>query len=198
MIIVLTMRLSLIVLIALLCIPMTAFAENDSAAMGPYIVHFDLGVPKSSYILNISEPIEHESKAGNLSTIYKLDITNKTESLKTARIQLTYFDDPQSIPTAEDIKSQILYEINTLILYILNNPDDLNSVFADTCQIDGTTGAVGHGKFQHKAVAINDSYLAVYYPLLDPEHLKCEIMSTYPWNDGTLHLLNTIHVEKAD
>jgi hypothetical protein len=198
MIIALTMRMSLIVLLALLCTPMAAFAENDSAVMGPYIIHFDLDIPKSGYTINISEPIEHESKVGNLSTIYKLDITNKTESIKTARIQLTYYDDPQSIPTADYIKSQILYEINTLILYILNNPNDLNSVFADTCQIDGTTGAVGHGKFQHKAVAINDSYLAVYYPLFDAEHLKCEIMSTYPWNDGTLNLLNTIHVEKAD
>lgn len=197
MLIGLIMRIFALASIALLLIPISALAENDSAIMGPYKVDFDLGVPRSAYTTDIKEPIEHEDRGGNLSTIYTLDITNKTESSKTARIKLTYYDEPQPVPTADDLKSEILFWINTLILYVLNNPDDLESVTADTRQIDGTTGAVGSGRTQYNDIKIDNSYLAIYYPLFDAEHLKCEIMSSYSWDEGTEDLLETIHIEKV-
>lgn len=42
-----------------------------------------------------------------------------------------------------------------------------------------------------------DAYAARYMSAFDPKHTGVDILSTYPWNGGTLQLLKTIHVEKS-
>jgi hypothetical protein len=39
-------------------------------------------------------------------------------------------------------------------------------------------------------------YTAQYHPLFDPKRLNVTIVSNYPWDEGTLPLLKTIHIEK--
>ncbi|NLI08246.1 MAG: hypothetical protein GX457_14315 [Thermotogaceae bacterium] len=41
-------------------------------------------------------------------------------------------------------------------------------------------------------------YFSLYYPVFDPEMLEIGIVSYIPWNEGTLQLLKTIHVEKIN
>lgn len=42
------------------------------------------------------------------------------------------------------------------------------------------------------------SYHILYGTAFDPSRVVVEIVSMYPWDEGTLQLLKTIHVEKIN
>jgi hypothetical protein len=41
-------------------------------------------------------------------------------------------------------------------------------------------------------------YYIMYHAEFDPGHVLVEIMSYYPWDEGTLQLLKMIHVERIN
>jgi hypothetical protein len=66
--------------------------------------------------------------------------------------------------------------------------------------IDNTSGAVASMDlvFDPNQIDHIESYHVLYYAVFDPSHVTIEIMSYYPWNEGTLQLLKTIHVQRLN
>ena len=62
-------------------------------------------------------------------------------------------------------------------------------------RIDGHDGAIGSGTLKEVGSGQEvDNYLVSYYP---SSTTKVTIISSYPWEEGTLQLLKTIHIEEA-
>jgi hypothetical protein len=59
--------------------------------------------------------------------------------------------------------------------------------------IDGSNGAIASGDFAGDKV-YNAMYNVKTGP--SPRHLVCSIFSDYPWEEGTLTLFKTLHIER--
>lgn len=182
------MRILAFFLAALLC-SVVATAVPDSAVMGPYKVSFDLGLPKDAYSISITEPKEKESLGGDITTEYKAKIQNNTGMTRFAYIYLYLNDKKQPIPTPEELAAAFRYGVSQD--YRDSNIDSAART------IDGLPGMAGSYDYTTSGVTIK-VFMAEYYTKIDEGRLYCIISSTYPWDEGTLQLLKTIHVEKAN
>ena len=82
-------------------------------------------------------------------------------------------------------------------LGLLDSDPRISGYQSDIRTIDGSSGAIASGTF----AATNDIYVTLYHAAYmlpsDPASTVVQIVSTYPWNGGTLQLLKTIHVEEV-
>ena len=58
--------------------------------------------------------------------------------------------------------------------------------------IDGVSGSITTAGPLDNGITI---YMAAYHPSFDPKRVNVTIISNYPWDEGTLKLLQTIHVK---
>ena len=96
------MKKVLLAVALMVLLSVLASAENDSVATGPYMVSFDLGIPKSAYNVSISPPKESESLSREKSVEYSLKITNETGLGRFAVIGITRYEQDKSLPTGSD------------------------------------------------------------------------------------------------
>lgn len=171
------MKILSIVLAALICLPISALAVPDSVVTGPYNVSFDLGF--SSYDI-VKDPIKNtETLEGNKYTVYSMTIYNGSyRDSGIAIIGITEFEEDQKFPTNEAAVKSFRTAYTG----------------AATRSIDGTTGIITSSKLDN-GITI---YLAIYHPTFDPKRLNASVISNYPWDEGTLSLLKTIHIEKLE
>lgn len=171
------MKLLSIVLVALICLPILASAVPEYVIAGPYNVSFDFGF--DSYNI-IEDPIKNtETLEGNKHTIYSMTIYNGSyRDSGIAIIGITEFEEDQKFPTND-----------AAVKTFRNAYTD-----ATTRSVDGTTGIITSTKLDNDITI----YLAIYHPTFDPKHLNATVISNYPWDEGTLQLLKTIHIEKID
>ena len=89
-----------------------------------------------------------------------------------------------------------LFKVDYPILCKLLNISGLDTydVQAAERNIDNTHGAIASGK-SRALIVVTDVYISKYYPSSTTDR---NIVSTYPWDEGTLSLLKTIHVEKIN
>jgi hypothetical protein len=73
----------------------------------------------------------------------------------------------------------------------------ISGLSSGTRTIDGASGAIASMTMRFDSDNVFDVYQATYQAPFDPAHTLVEIFSSYPWDEGTLQLLKTIHVEKA-
>ena len=173
------------ILLAFLSFLPDAFAEKDSVTTGPFKVSFDLGLPKDTYSVTVGDPKEQESLSGDKSTDYSIEIRNSTGLAGAIFIGFTDFQkDVIPTPTSEDLKAVLrsLIEANEIGFENIRSAERM---------IDGKQGAVASGKLSRNKIE-GAMYCATYYPSARTGVL---IMSMYPWDEGTLQLLRTIHVE---
>ena len=184
--------IAIIAFLALLIMP--CIAVPDSVTNGPYKVKFDLGLPHNVYNITVTDPIIKETLGGDEIIEYSVDIlVVQNESVQTARIGVKELESfPASVPASliGQTIEQSLKELDG------NNPSIFN-FRSDTRAIDGASGAITSGDFK----VANDVYTTVYHAMYlmpsDPTlSTLVEILSTLPWEEGTLSLLKTIHVEK--
>lgn len=178
------MRLIITIAFLVLSIMIPCIAEPDSITTGPYNVSFDLGIPKDAYTVEVAEPKEEESLAGNAYTTYDIQLRNKTPSSQWAVITLVSYDDKQKIPSQDDL----LKSTKLAVLQI----GDISNLNGAKRRIDGHDGAVAFGKVNALDM---ETYLAIYYP---SQTEKVLIGTMYPWDEGALQLLKTIHVKKIN
>ena len=88
-------------------------------------------------------------------------------------------------------------DIEMTLRSINANDPRVSGFQSSTRTIDGMNGAVASMTIKSAPEIFIDTFDAAYTPAIDPTHLMVELISTYPWNEGTLQLLKTIHVEKA-
>jgi hypothetical protein len=203
----------LFVLITLLT-SVVVTAVPDSVVTGPYKISFDLGNNRNeTYNVTVNAPKVTESLNGEGKTEYEITIQSvnmetinasginkstlshmdKNSALKklvftsgavhTAKIWVSEFKNAARVNTAdeeaEDLKS------------IDGSYQDFRVAKRD---IDGTYGAVAYAIVNIDSIPI-EAYHALYQPTFDPSHTLVEIASYYPWDEGTLSLLKTIHIE---
>ena len=178
-------------LVMLLSLSVLASAENDSVTTGPYKVSFDLGVPHGTYTVTISEPKSTESLSGDKSTDYNVEIRNNTGLTNFAFVGIYDHETIQPIPTSSDLENIIRNSfVDTQYAYNTYNVETANRV------IDNSNGAIGSADVDVSGFKLKE-YQAGYRPKFDPTHLYVIITSLMPWDEGTLQLLKTIHIEKV-
>jgi hypothetical protein len=190
------MKIISMILLALICLPVSALAENESVIMGPYNVSFDLAGAKNMISYHI-EPV-HESISEDLSSdytnTYYFSINISQPSVPKNRyknIDLSLITSNSTIPKYDELYYK--REIYNLLDGFTKEFD-----FAPRI-IDGSQGYVGSGCFSGSALYCLKSYAAIFNPPIDPDHVECRIFSSLvDWEEGTLQLLKTIHVEKIN
>ena len=120
---------------------------------------------------------------------YDINIRNNTGLFKSAAIILQHYEKDQIIPTIDE---QVLG-----IKYILLKRQDTSNVETTARTIDGVTGVAASDDLVYLGASIKQ-YSALYYPVFDSKRLSCLILSEYPWDEGSLQLLKTIHIEKIN
>ena len=115
-----------------------------------------------------------------------MTIINKTGLTRRATIILTSYETEQVIPTQDEFVQGAKYTALQL--------DDLYDIESAGRKIDGHDGAVVAGKMRSNGMEI-DTYSAMYFP---SSTTNAVIVSFYPWEQGTLQLLKTIHIEKMN
>jgi hypothetical protein len=175
----------LLLLLIALVLP-EANAVPESVVTGPYKVSFDLGLNSDEYVINVTAPEMSEALDGKKWTEYRVNLYVMTDDYRGAMIAIKNIEVPIPIYTAS-VWKQSLKE---------DDPRVLNFK-SDTRTIDGVSGAITSSTLRVNKETFVNTYRAVYQPLFDPTHTIIDVVSYYPWNEGTLQLLKTIHIEKA-
>lgn len=174
--------------VALFCLQAAALAAPDSVVTGPYKVSFDMGVPVTDYMATTSDPTTAESLSGDVSTDYKINIKNKIGMTKFAQVDLTYRPKGMTLPSESDL------------LLIANNAiqamPQATNVQTATRPIDGTYGGVASYDYRTDAGYFK-MYSLTYFPISEEGYIQVIITSAYPWENGTLQLFRTFHLEKT-
>ena len=166
-----TMRIRkyLILTFVLIILAFPTYAKPEGFVLGPYDVTFDMG--KVSPNLTVKEPIESETFSGASVTNYQADgYTNNT-----LIIAIGSFKEDAYFPMRDNLESQL---------------SGCSQVSISERKIDNHNALLGSGfdpkldEFVYSSGwwADNRTAVAVY--------------STYPWDEGTLRLLKTIHIER--
>jgi hypothetical protein len=175
--------IAIVALLALLIMP--CIAVSDSVTTGPYKISFDLGLPNEAYTVTVSDPKEKESLGGDKSINYVINIKNETGITRLASLTLEQMQ-IKTFMTADEMQSGLRS--------ILSDTAGLRNVEVAEREIDGKPGAIGSGDLDVSGLNIK-MYQASYYPFKDTLTF---ITSGYPWDEGTLSLLKTIHIEKIN
>lgn len=178
--------MKIIAIIALLALIVPCIAEPNSVTTGPYKITFDLRIPNNAYKVEIAEPETTESLSGDISTRYTVNLINKTGVLRRASIILTSHETEQVTPSQDELVQVQKYSLLQI--------DNLYNIDAAKRKIDGKNGAVGSATLRIPETGLNiDTYTAIYCP---SSTTVVNLYSSYPWDEGTLSLLKTIHVEE--
>ncbi len=168
-----------------LALVVTTIAEQENHVLGPYKVSFDLGIEdRVDWIL--SEPINSESLDGSLtftqySATMMADLTESEFYSELKRLGRTP-STGSAIIRIEQYNSTKDVSMNGTTM-LINSPISVSKRI-----IDGRNGTIG---------TVNDgrTYLAAWWV---ENNASAAISSSYPWNEGTLSLLKTIHFEKIN
>lgn len=167
----------MLVLAMLLAMPCVAVPEN--VTMGPYNVSFDLNLSNSTYDIEVMDPIQKESLGGDIEIKHTMKISDSKQLTK--KIELDIKENNNTVVlSGSDMASAIRSAMKS------TNYDNIQ---ASTRIIDGKDGAIGVGEI-HKIKV----YDASYYP---DENTIAMMVMTYPWEEGTLSFLKTLHIERA-
>ncbi|MDD1758784.1 MAG: hypothetical protein LUQ22_08645, partial [Methanotrichaceae archaeon] len=139
----------------------------------------DMGFKYSDYIVGANPPKETETLGGEKYTLNFVTIRNAS-SLEFASIMLTQYEREQAFPTPNTEAA-------------IDAARDITGTMIETeaRTINGVTGVAESYYKDGETV-----YYANYHPAFDPKRMNVSILSTFPWDDGTLSLLNTIQVQK--
>jgi hypothetical protein len=159
-----------------------SLAENESLIAGPYKISFDLNATHSA---NNTTETHSETFSGSRYDAYTIMLNNSNNF---AFITALHFAENLSNNMSKDDKG--VYFVEDFLLGF-----DCYNITMHERTIDNRSGVISVGVDSNG----NPMYAAQYRPMLDASCIKGEtevlIVSNYLWDDGTLSLLKTIHVE---
>jgi len=167
-----------------------ALAATENLVLGPYNVSFDMGIDD---LMNwvVSDPKTSESMDGSLTfTRYDASIADLTypqfvsESKKGNKPSSVFI----AITKFDSTNNKIVYDTRKLVEAALHGSTDIVIVERT---IDGQNGTVGNGVF----TGTGTMYVGCWW--IDNK-TEASITSYYPWDEGTLSLLKTIHIERIN
>jgi len=173
------MRLiAIIALLALLISP--CIAELNSVTTGPYKVSFDLGPKAENSTIEAKEGFDTEARDGTAYIQYDINIEGDTPH--TAFISISKWQ--------KELSSSALKNETTHQLKVNGNSD--SPIVTRT--IDGHEGLITEFDLAYNSYKPR-CYFAIW--LID-SYTAVKLASTYPWDEGTLQLLKTIHIEEIN
>jgi hypothetical protein len=160
-------------------------AEPDNVTTGSYNISFDLGLPKEAYAVSAVDPKRTESSEMKF-TDYTIYIRDNNRTTKLASIIINASSGaPIPILSPDEMR------IGLLLTFSNGNCRNIETYERD---IDGKRGAIASGELN--ASGLNTKiYQAMYHPFY---YAAVVITSSYPWDEGTQQLLNTIHIENMN
>ncbi len=180
------MKIISLLLAFFMYLSISGLAVPDSVILGSYNVSFDLGLPKEAYEINISEPKIKEDLSGHIRTEYKTELIDKTVEQRETTITIDTHEDKLLVPAQDKLVQQLEESIE--------EKSYASNIETAERKIDGRGGAVG----SWKGLSLYEDryyYAAIYYLT---SYTTVTITSSYPWEEGTLSLLKTIHVEEMN
>jgi hypothetical protein len=180
----------ILIFAALIVVSFAASATPDSVVTGPYKVSFDIGLTRDSYNVTVPDPQLSETLGGEKKTTYSVSILNRTGDYRYILISIIENEKKASIIPTGSIWEMALKSL-------IENRPGVSGFLSDTRTIDGMDGAVASMTMDIGSGIISEAFFAYYSAANDPTLVVVGIASTYPWDDGTLQLLKTIHVEKT-
>ncbi len=180
-----------IAIIAFLILLMTSSnAEPDSITTGPYKVTFDLGIPKEAYRVEIADPATRESSHN------ECDITLVKEHDPSLNHETGILCITLSSPKTEH---KIIYTQDLLVKLweddFSRSTNYYNTEVAGR-KIDGYEGIIARGTIRAIDGPDMDSYWGVYDSPIT--FVKLGSVHPFPWEEGIMRLIKTIHVEKIN
>lgn len=169
----------------------TVIAVPDSIITGPYNISFDLGLPDDTYVLLENDPVVEETLSGYNRTEYSIILANISDIYNFIKIYVI----SMGSKTPTQATSIMLEE--SLKKDYANDPSYFNFE-SGSRTIDNMPGAVASMESKSDSGQIKTVYVAAYLAPFDPRSTIVNILSLYPWNEGTLKLLKTIHIDKID
>jgi hypothetical protein len=170
----------IIAIIAFLALIMPCIAEPNNVTTGPFKVSFDLGPKAENSTIEAQEGIDTEARDGTAYIQYNINIEGDTPH--TALISVSKWQ--------KELSSDTLENETTRQLKVNGNSDSPIS----TRTIDGHEGLLTEFDIAHNSYSPR-CYFAVW--LID-SYTAVKLISTYPWDEGTLSMLKTIHIEKIN
>jgi hypothetical protein len=182
------MKIICMIIAALLFLAVFAAAVPDNVITGPYNVSFDLGLPNDVYNIDVKNSKSSETLGGEASKTYPFLVQIKNTTTHNSAMAYIYVvisvEKQAVVPSAQRV-SLNRKEIEAL---------GYLGVQGAARQIDEKDGVVCSG-FELVNGRTPITYFADYY-LSNSE--KVFIYSGIPWDEGTLSLLKTIHIEKIN
>ena len=156
-----------------------SLAKEESLIMGPYKVSFDLNTTQK-YSINNTIPVEYGETYGGIPyVVYRTIISAKNDS---AAIYVNYFANKMN--TNNDKTKSEIRDSSSSWFFDFDIYDRI---------IDGQSGVLGVGESDRLGGSVFD---AIYWSAFNTTgDTKVKITSFLPWENGTLSLLKTIHVE---
>ena len=171
-----------------------AIAEQENLMLGPYKVSFDMGIDDLMDWV-VHEPINSESMDGSLTyTQYIADVAILTEpqfvseskrlghvpDSNYAAIYVTHYNTTQNMSafgTKKDVEAALSNYIDRSVSERI---------------IDGRHGIIGYG------TSMGTSYTTYFALWWMDNNTDVLVSSHHPWDEGTLSLLKTIHIDKIN
>lgn len=177
------MRNYLILAFVLAALILSAAAKPESFALGQYRVSFDLNKTEK-HTISIAKPIFSATFDNILYTGYGAQVIQAEPPHHLITVVIMQYKSPINLGPADETTKRLL-----------SNNGGCREVATAERTIDGHQGYLtSSSKCQ------NDTQGFVAQYLLDGAKgsgkVECLIASTYPWDDGTWRLLETIHIEK--
>lgn len=180
----------IMILIVGFALIMPAFAGQENLVLGPYEVSFDMGIEDLTNWV-VSMPIFSESMDGSSSFIkYSANVDTLTESQFYS--ELKRLGRMPSTNTAfiniiqyNSTKDESLNGTKTMVESALSGH---TGITISKRTIDGQRGTIGSGTTSTGTIYVADWWVE--------NNTIASVISTYPWDEGTLQLIKTIHVEE--
>jgi len=182
-------------------------AEEQEVTTGPFKISFDLGIPRESYSVNTSAPkatyspvprgiwsylgndvYSFEQRYTTLEldhTTYKVNLSSNANAERLITITLKDFR-----------RDQVSYspsELASIAKSMMEQMPQVRDIQESGRMVRGLNGGMASGKIDIGDGFYEDIYLVIYIP---DARLEVSIVSTYPWEEGTHQLLETIYVQK--
>jgi hypothetical protein len=183
------MKKLVLLLMILVWSQIVVLAEPESVVTGNYNVSFDMGFPKGDYNITIDSPKQQEDLSGDITTSYLIKIENRSE-MGLCWIGLSESNSMLGSASPETLALTAKTELDQSL--------DATNIEIAKRIIDGSNGAIAAGDMEVLGETIK-VYNAMYNVKTgpNPRHLVCSIISNFPWEEGTLSLLKTIHIVKV-
>ncbi len=190
----------------------SANAVSDSIAAGPYEVSFDIGLNRSDYRSVVDGPMTTETLGGYDITRYEILILNASN--EAVYSQISSIDSAADLIATKELRILTILitefkealpvvltptELKDMLEGILRGDPRVSDIRSDARAIDGVDGAVSSAvySFNPSLDGRAEVYMALYPARFDSGQALVEIISYFPWDEGTLQLLKTISVQRV-